>query len=85
VAKFIKPTHHEVNWCNAMAEKKAEELLKKYLGISVPRLIIAFLMIIFGIVILVRPEIVGVLVGIYLLISGILSLVDELRKRGAIK
>jgi uncharacterized membrane protein HdeD (DUF308 family) len=68
-----------------MAEKKTEELLKKYLGISVPRLIIAILMIIFGIVILVRPEIVGILVGIYLLISGILSLVDELRKRGAIK
>jgi uncharacterized membrane protein HdeD (DUF308 family) len=70
---------------NVMAEKKTEELLKKYLGISVPRLIIAILMIIFGIVILVRPEIVGILVGIYLLISGILSLVDELRKRGAIK
>ena len=68
-----------------MAEKKTEELLKKYLGISVPRLIIAILMIIFGIVILVRPEIVGILVGIYLLISGILSLVDELRKRGATK
>jgi uncharacterized membrane protein HdeD (DUF308 family) len=68
-----------------MAEKKTEELLKKYLGISVPRLIIAILMIIFGIVILVRPEIVGILVGLYLLISGILSLVDELRKRSATK
>ena len=68
-----------------MAEKKTEEILKKYLGISVPRLIIAFLMIIFGILVIVNPNIVGILVGIYLLISGILSLIDEFRKKGAFK
>ncbi|MCC6041364.1 MAG: DUF3096 domain-containing protein [Desulfurococcaceae archaeon] len=68
-----------------MAEKKAEELLKKYLGISVPRLIIAILMILFGILILVKPDLVGILIGIYLLITGILALVDELRKKGAFK
>jgi len=68
-----------------VVEKKTEEILKKYLGISVPRLIIAFLMIIFGILVIVKPDIVGILVGIYLLISGVLSLIDELRKKGAFK
>jgi uncharacterized membrane protein HdeD (DUF308 family) len=66
-----------------MAEQKAEELLKKYLGISVPRLVIAILMIIFGIIIIVWPDLVAILIGTYLLISGILALIDELRKRGA--
>jgi predicted membrane protein len=68
-----------------MAEKKVEELLKKYLGISVPRLIIAILMILFGILILVKSELLGTLISIYLLITGILALVDELRKKGASK
>jgi uncharacterized membrane protein HdeD (DUF308 family) len=68
-----------------MAEKKAEELLKKYLGISVLRLIIAILMILFGILILVKSELLGTLISIYLLITGILALVDELRKKGASK
>ncbi|MEM1618919.1 MAG: DUF3096 domain-containing protein [Desulfurococcaceae archaeon] len=68
-----------------MAEKKVEEIMKKYLGISAPRLVIALLMIIFGIVIIVWPELVAILIGIYLLISGILALVDELLKGKALK
>jgi uncharacterized membrane protein HdeD (DUF308 family) len=68
-----------------MAEKKVDELLKKYLGISAPRIIIAILMILFGVIIILKPEMVGLLVGIYLLISGILALIDELIKGRAVK
>jgi len=68
-----------------MAEKKVDELLKKYLGISAPRIIIAILMILFGVIIILKPEMVGLLIGIYLLISGILALIDELIKGRAIK
>jgi uncharacterized membrane protein HdeD (DUF308 family) len=68
-----------------MAEKRVEELLKKYLGISAPRIIIAILMILFGAIIILKPEMVGLLVGIYLLISGILALIDELIKGRAVK
>lgn len=63
-----------------MAEQKFEEMMKKYLGISAPRIIIAILMIIFGLLILVWPELVAILIGLYLLISGILALVDEMLK-----
>ena len=68
-----------------MAEKKVDELLKKYLGVSAPRIIIAILMILFGVIIILKPEMVGLLVGIYLLISGILALIDELIKGRAVK
>jgi len=63
-----------------MAEQKVEEIMKKYLGISAPRLVIAVLMIVFGIVILIWPDLVAILIGIYLLASGILALSDELMK-----
>jgi len=62
-------------------EKTVEELMKKYLGISAPRLVIAILMLLFGIVILIWPDLVAILIAIYLIISGILALFDELRKR----
>lgn len=65
---------------STVAEQKFEEALRKYLGISAPRIVIAILMIIFGIIILVWPDLVAILIGIYLLISGILALVDELLK-----
>ena len=68
-----------------MAEKKVDELLKKYLGISALRIIIAILMILFGVIIILKPEMVGLLIGIYLLISGILALIDELIKGRAVK
>ncbi|MCC6054886.1 MAG: DUF3096 domain-containing protein [Thermosphaera sp.] len=68
-----------------MAEKKVDELLKKYLGISALRIIIAILMILFGVIIMLKPEMVGLLIGIYLLISGILALIDELIKGRAVK
>ena len=65
--------------------RKVDELLKKYLGISAPRIIIAILMILFGVIIILKPEMVGLLIGIYLLISGILALIDELIKGRAVK
>ncbi|MEM1695343.1 MAG: DUF3096 domain-containing protein [Candidatus Aenigmatarchaeota archaeon] len=68
-----------------MAEKKVEEIMKKYLGFSAPRLVISLLMIVFGVVIIVWPDLVAILIGIYLLISGILALVDELLKGKALK
>jgi uncharacterized membrane protein HdeD (DUF308 family) len=42
-------------------------------------------MILFGVIIILKPEMVGLLVGIYLLISGILALIDELIKGRAVK
>jgi len=46
------------------AEKGVEEILKKYLGVSVPRLALGVLMLLFGVLILVKPEIVAWLVGV---------------------
>jgi len=63
------------------AEKSVEELLRKYLGISVPRLVLGVLMLLFGVLILVKPEIVAWLVALYLLISGVIVIVEELMKR----
>jgi len=63
------------------AEKGVEELLRKYLGVSVPRLVLGVLMLLFGVLILVKPEIVAWLVALYLLISGVIVIAEELMKR----
>ncbi|MCY0868936.1 MAG: DUF3096 domain-containing protein [Desulfurococcus sp.] len=63
-----------------MSEEKIQELLRKYLGISAPRLVIGILMLIFGILILVEPDLLALVVALYLIISGILMLIDELIK-----
>jgi len=49
-----------------MAEKTVNELLKKYLGISVLRITIGVLMLLFGTMILAWPDLLAVLVAIYL-------------------
>jgi len=67
------------------AEKGVEEVLKKYLGVSVPRLVLGVLMLLFGVLILVKPEIVAWLVGLYLLISGVIVIAEELMKRKSLK
>jgi uncharacterized membrane protein HdeD (DUF308 family) len=41
----------------------------------------AILMIVFGFVILIRPELVGILVGIYLVVVGILQLLATFEGR----
>ncbi|MEM4717578.1 MAG: DUF3096 domain-containing protein [Desulfurococcaceae archaeon] len=68
-----------------MAEQKLDEMLKKYLGVSAPRIIIGVIMLIFGLIIVVYPDLVAILIAIYLIISGILILIDELIKGQALK
>ncbi|MEL9908036.1 MAG: DUF3096 domain-containing protein [Desulfurococcus sp.] len=60
-----------------MAEEKIQELMRKYLGVSVPRLLIGIIMLVFGLLILVKPELLGILVALYLIIDGILVIFDE--------
>lgn len=58
-----------------------EKLVKKYLGISVPRMILAVLMIIFGVVIIVLPALLVWIIAVYLIVNGILTLVEEVSKK----
>jgi uncharacterized membrane protein HdeD (DUF308 family) len=55
----------------------------KRMGITVSRPVLAALCIIFGILLIVFPQLVGILIGIFLLIQGILLLTDymELRRQ----
>jgi uncharacterized membrane protein HdeD (DUF308 family) len=68
-----------------LAEEHVRELLRRYLGISAPRMVIGVLMLVFGMLILVKPELLAVLVAVYLIVSGLLVLVDELLKGGALR
>jgi uncharacterized membrane protein HdeD (DUF308 family) len=54
-----------------------EKGLKKF-GITISRPILAILCIIFGIVVIVFPDLVGVIIGIFLIIEGILLLTEYL-------
>ncbi len=56
-------------------------LVKKYLGISIPRVTLAILMIIFGIIVIIIPALLVWIVAIYLIVSGILTLVEEYSKK----
>ncbi|ADV65319.1 DUF3096 domain-containing protein [Desulfurococcus mucosus] len=60
-----------------MAEEKLQELMKKYLGVSVPRLFAGVLMLVFGLLILVLPELLNLLIAAYLIIEGLLVIIDE--------
>ncbi|MEM0505828.1 MAG: DUF3096 domain-containing protein [Thermosphaera sp.] len=68
-----------------MAERAVDEMLKKYLGISAPRLLIGIIMLLFGIIIWIWPDLVAILIAIYLIINGVLVLVDELLRGRALK
>lgn len=68
-----------------MAEEHVRELLRRYLGISAPRIVIGVLMLVFGMLILVKPELLAVLVAVYLIVSGLLVLVDEFLKGKALQ
>lgn len=59
-----------------------EKSLKK-IGVTLSKPVLAILCIIFGIVIIVVPELLGVLVGIFFIVEGILLLTDyiELQKQ----
>jgi len=64
-----------------MSDEYIEKLLRKYLGISMPRIVLGILMILFAILIFIWPELVSYLIALYLLISGIIVIVDEYSKR----
>jgi len=48
----------------------------KKVGISVSRPVLAVICIIFGILLLIFPQLVGYIIGVFLLIQGILLLTD---------
>jgi uncharacterized membrane protein HdeD (DUF308 family) len=64
----------------SMAEKTVDEVLRKYFKISAPRIIIGVLMLLFGLIIWIWPDLVALLIAIYLIINGVLVLIDELLK-----
>ena len=51
------------------------------IGITVSRPVLAVICIIFGIILIVVPALVGIIVGIFLLIQGILLLTDYMEIR----
>ena len=55
----------------------------KRLGVTVSKPILALITILFGILVIVFPDLLAILVGVYLLIQGILLLLDyyELRRK----
>jgi uncharacterized membrane protein HdeD (DUF308 family) len=59
-----------------------EKSLKK-IGITVSKPVLAVICIIFGILIIAKPELVGIILGIFLIIEGVLLLTEylELRKQ----
>jgi uncharacterized membrane protein HdeD (DUF308 family) len=59
-----------------------EKGLKK-IGITVPKPVLAILCIIFGILVIAIPALIGIIVGIFLIIEGVLLLTEylELRKQ----
>jgi uncharacterized membrane protein HdeD (DUF308 family) len=54
-----------------------EKGLKK-IGITVSKPLLAILCIIFGIIVIVWPELVGIIIGIFLIIEGCLLLTEYL-------
>ncbi len=64
--------------------KEVEKELKK-IGITVSKPILAVICIIFGIIVIVWPELIAWIIGLFLIIEGILTLTDylELRKSPA--
>ncbi|MCX8178008.1 MAG: DUF3096 domain-containing protein [Candidatus Bathyarchaeota archaeon] len=59
-----------------------EKGLKK-IGITVSKPVLAIICIIFGILVIVMPELLSIIVGVFLLIQGVLILTDylELQKQ----
>ncbi|MEM3784082.1 MAG: hypothetical protein QXY88_03505 [Candidatus Bathyarchaeia archaeon] len=61
-----------------------EKGLKK-IGVTVSKPVLAILCIIFGILVIAIPDLVGIILGIFLIIEGVLLLTEylELRKQQA--
>jgi len=64
-----------------MAEE-VEKGLKK-IGITVSKPVLAIICIIFGIIVIVVPELIAWIIGLFLIIQGILTLTDYLELRKA--
>lgn len=58
-----------------------EKGLKK-IGVTISKPILAILCIIFGILVIVIPDLLGVIVGIFFILEGILLLTDYLELKG---
>lgn len=54
-----------------------EKGLRK-IGVTVSRPILAILCIIFGIIVIVKPDLLGIIVGVFLIIEGVLLLTEYL-------
>ncbi len=57
-----------------------EKGLKK-IGITVSKPVLAILCIIFGIIVILVPDLVGIILGIFLIIEGVLLLTEHLELR----
>jgi uncharacterized membrane protein HdeD (DUF308 family) len=59
-----------------------ERGLKK-IGITISKPLLAMLCIVFGVVVIIFPDLVGIVIGVFLIIEGILLLTDylELQKQ----
>jgi uncharacterized membrane protein HdeD (DUF308 family) len=53
----------------------------KRIGVTVPKLILAIIAIIFGLVVIVFPDLLGWIVGIYLIIQGVLFIIEYIQSR----
>jgi uncharacterized membrane protein HdeD (DUF308 family) len=53
----------------------------KRIGITISKPVLAVLCLIFGIVVIVKPDILGIVVGIFFIIEGVLLLTDYLELR----
>ncbi len=55
----------------------------KRIGVTVSKPVLALITIIFGVLVIVFPDFLPILVGVYFLVQGILLLIDyfELRRR----
>jgi uncharacterized membrane protein HdeD (DUF308 family) len=51
------------------------------IGITISKPVLAVLCLIFGIVVIVKPDILGIVVGIFFIIEGVLLLTDYLELR----
>ena len=54
-----------------------EKGLKK-IGITISKPILSIICIIFGIIVIVKPDLLGIIVGIFLIIEGVLLLTEYL-------
>ena len=61
--------------------KEVEKRLKR-IGVTVSKPVLAIMCIVFGLIVIVMPELVAWIVGLFLIVEGILTLTDylELRK-----